>query len=167
MTKTRKLALLAALTAIALTIFIAEAQIPPIVPVPGVKLGLANIVTMVTMLVLDRRSALAVLSVRLILGSVFAGGVSALLFSVVGGAAAYIVMCLLIKVFPEKLMWVVSVLAALAHNLGQLVVAIWVSGTPGIAVYAPALAAAGVITGVFTGLAATYLARTLRKLLKL
>ena len=137
MTKTKKLTLLAALTAVALTIFIAEAQIPPIVPVPG-----------------------------LILGSAFAGGFSALMFSVAGGAAAYLVMCLLIKVFPEKLVWVVSVLAALAHNAGQLAVAIWVSGTPGLIVWAPALIAAGIVTGVFTGLGAMYLTRALRKLMK-
>lgn len=166
MTKTKKLTLLAALTAVALTIFIAEAQIPPIVPVPGVKLGLANIITMVTMLVLGRKEAGAVLAVRLILGSAFAGGFSALMFSVAGGAAAYLVMCLLIKVFPEKLVWVVSVLAALAHNAGQLAVAIWVSGTPGLIVWAPALIAAGIVTGVFTGLGAMYLTRALRKLMR-
>ena len=71
MTKTKKLALLAALTAVALTIFVAEAQIPPVVPVPGVKLGLANIVTLVTMALHGRREAGAVLVVRLIPGSAF------------------------------------------------------------------------------------------------
>ena len=161
---TKRLAVLAMFTAIALTIFVAEAQIPPVVPVPGVKLGLANIVTMVTMLVLGRKEAGAVLVVRLILGSAFAGGFSGLIFSAAGGAAAYLVMCLLIRVFPEKLVWVVSVLAALAHNAGQLAAAVWVSGTPGILVYAPALAAAGVVTGVFTGLGAMYLTRAVRKL---
>lgn len=164
MNRTKKLALLAALAAVALTIFVAESQIPPVVPVPGVKLGLANIVTMVTMLVLGRKEAGAVLVVRLILGSAFAGGFSGLIFSAAGGAAAYLVMCLLIRVFPEKLVWVVSVLAALAHNAGQLAAAVWVSGTPGILVYAPALAAAGVVTGVFTGLGAMYLTRAIRKL---
>ena len=161
MKSTRKLALLAALAAVALTIFVAEAQIPPVVPVPGVKLGLANIVTLVAMSVLGRKEAGAVFVVRLILGSAFAGG-----FSAAGGAAAYLVMCLLIGVFPEKLMWVVSVLAALAHNAGQLAVALWVSGTVSMLVYAPALAAAGVVTGVFTGFGAMYLARAMKKLLR-
>lgn len=166
MKSTRKLALLAALAAVALTIFVAEAQIPPVVPVPGVKLGLANIVTLVAMSVLGRKEAGAVFVVRLILGSAFAGGFSGLLFSAAGGAAAYLVMCLLIGVFPEKLMWVVSVLAALAHNAGQLAVALWVSGTVSMLVYAPALAAAGVVTGVFTGLGAMYLTRAMKKLLR-
>ena len=119
MNRTKKLALLAALTAVALTIFVAESQIPPVVPVPGVKLGLANIVTMVTMLVLGRKEAGAVLVVRLILGSAFAGGFSGLIFSAAGGAAAYLVMCLLIRVFPEKLVWVVSVLAAQRRPAGR------------------------------------------------
>lgn len=153
MTKTKKLSLLAALTAVALTIFVAEAQIPPVVPVPGVKLGLANIVTLVTMALLGRKEAGAVLVVRLILGSAFAGGFSGLMFSAAGGAAAYLVMCLLIKVFPEKMMWVVSVLAALAHNAGQLAVAVWVSGSASMLYYGTVLAAAGVVTGLFTGLA--------------
>lgn len=166
MTKTKKLALLAALTAVALTIFVAEAQIPPVVPVPGVKLGLANIVTLVTMALLGRREAGAVLVVRLILGSAFAGGFSGLMFSAAGGAAAYIVMCLLIKVFPEKLMWVVSVLAALAHNAGQLAVAVWVSGSASMLYYGTVLAAAGVITGVFTGFGTMYLTRAAKKLVK-
>ena len=83
-----------------------------------------------------------------------------------GGAAAYIVMCLLIKVFPEKLMWVVSVLAALAHNAGQLAVAVWVSGSASMLYYGTVLAAAGVITGVFTGFGAMYLTRAAKKLVK-
>ena len=124
------------------------------------------IVTLVTMAVLGRKEAGAVFVVRLILGSAFAGGFSGLMFSAAGGMAAYLVMCLLIKVFPEKLMWVVSVLAALAHNAGQLAVAVWVSGTPAMLVYAPALAAAGVITGTFTGIGAMYLARAVKKVLR-
>ena len=67
MRSTRRLALIAALSAVALTIFVAESQIPPVVPVPGVKLGLANIVTLVAMVILGRRDAIAVLAVRLVL----------------------------------------------------------------------------------------------------
>ena len=160
---TKRLAVLAMFTAIALTIFVAEAQIPPVVPIPGVKLGLANIVTLIAMALLGRRQAGEILLVRIVLGSVFTGGVSAMLFSIAGGVLAYLVMCLLIGVFPEKLMWVVSVLAALAHNAGQLAVALWVSGTVSMLVYAPALVAASVVTGAFTGVAAVYLVRALRK----
>lgn len=163
MSKTKKLALMAALTAIALTLFVAEAQIPPPVPLPGVKLGLANIITLVAMALLGRRAAGEILLVRIVLGSMFAGSMSALLFSVAGGVLAWAVMCLTLRFFGEKQIWVVSVLAALGHNAGQLAVSVWVTGTVAILVYAPALLAAGVVTGAFTGIAARYLIRAVRK----
>ena len=115
MAKTRKLALMALLTAIALTIFVVEAQIPAPVPVPGVKLGLANIVTLITMKLLGKKEAGAVLLVRVLMGAMFAGSPSTLLFSAAGGALA------------------------------------------------PVLAASGVITGVFTGFAAQYLIKALKR----
>lgn len=163
MRSSKRLALCAVLAAVALTIFVAESQIPPVVPMPGVKLGLANIVTLVAMVLLGRRDALAVLAVRLILGASFTGGFSAFMFSAVGGLFAYIVMAALVGVFPEKMLWVVSVLAALAHNAGQILVAVFVTGTPGIAVYILILAASGVVTGAFTGLAGMFLIRAVRK----
>ncbi len=163
MKASKRMALCAVLAAVALTIFVAESQIPPVVPMPGVKLGLANIVTLVAMVLLGRRDALAVLVVRLILGAAFTGGFSAFMFSAVGGLFAYIVMAALVGVFPEKLLWVVSVFAALAHNAGQMLVAVLVTGTPGIAVYILILAASGVVTGVFTGLAGMFLIRAVRK----
>ncbi len=166
MNRTKRIALMSALAAIALTIFVIESQIPPVVPIPGVKLGLSNIITLVTMLLLGRREAGAVFTVRLILGAMFTGSVSSLLFSASGGLCAYILMCATLKLFPEKLLWVISVLAALAHNAGQLCAAIWVSGTSSLLVYAPALVAAGIISGVFTGLAAMYLVRALKKTIK-
>ncbi|NCB50747.1 MAG: Gx transporter family protein [Clostridia bacterium] len=164
MRKTKRLTLMAVFAAIALTIFVAESQIPPIVPIPGVKLGLANIVTLLAMVLLGKKEAGTVLAVRIILGSMFTGSVSALIFSVAGGLCAYLVMCLTIGLFPEKLIWVVSTLGALAHNAGQLGASIWVTGTPSLLVYAPALLAAGIFTGVFTGLGAMYLIRAAKKL---
>ena len=104
MPKTRKLTLMAMLTAVSLIVFVIEAQIPPLVPIPGVKLGLANTVTLVAMLILGKKEAGAVLLVRIIMGSMFAGGVSGFLFSLAGGVLAYAVMCLTVKVFPEKLL---------------------------------------------------------------
>ena len=163
MGKTKKLAVMALLTAIALTIFVIENQIPAPVPIPGVKLGLANIVTLVAMALLSRRDAGIVLLVRILMGAMFAGSPSTLLFSAAGGALAYAVMCLTVGLFPKKQLWVVSALAGLAHNAGQLLACVLVVKTPGGLAYAPILAASGVITGVFTGLAAMYLLRALRK----
>lgn len=164
MAKTKRLALLALLTAMALALFVVELQIPAPVPIPGVKLGLANIVTLVTMALLSRRDAGVVLLLRVLMGAMFAGSPSTLLFSAAGGALAYAVMCLTIGLIPEERIWVVSALAGLAHNAGQLAACALVVKTPGVLAYAPILAASGILTGVFTGLAAMYLLRALRKM---
>lgn len=163
MPKTRKLALMAMFTAASLIVFVIEAQIPAPIPVPGVKLGLANIVTLIAMVMLGRREAGLILLVRIAMGSMFAGGVSAFIFSIAGGALAYAVMCLTLKLFPEKLLWVVSVLGAIAHNLGQLIAAIIITKTSSLMLYAPVLLASAVVTGAFTGLAAMYLTQRLDK----
>ena len=164
MAKTKKLALMAVLTAIALTIFMLEAQLPAPVPIPGVKLGLANIVTLTAMLILGRREAGAILAARIVMGAVFAGNPSAMLYSAAGGVLAYAAMCLLVGVVPEKRLWAVSAVSAVAHNMGQLLACVLVVKTPGVFIYAPALIVSGVITGVFTGFGAMYLVRALRKL---
>lgn len=157
MAKTKKLALMAMLTAASLIVFVIEAQIPAPVPVPGVKLGLANVITLVAMLLLGRREAGLILLVRIAMGSVFAGGVSGFIFSICGGVLAYAVMCLTVRAFPLKMLWVVSALGAVAHNIGQLIAAVAITRTAALLVYAPVLLASGIVTGVFTGLAATYL----------
>ena len=155
---------MAVLTAIALTIFMLEAQLPAPVPIPGVKLGLANIVTLTAMLILGRREAGAILAARIVMGAVFAGNPSAMLYSAAGGVLAYAAMCLLVGVVPEKRLWAVSAVSAVAHNMGQLLACVLVVKTPGVFIYAPALIVSGVITGVFTGFGAMYLVRALRKL---
>ena len=164
MRKTKKLAAMALLSTIALIIFVVEAQIPAPVPVPGVKLGLANIITLVTMVIFDRKEAGAVLFVRIFLGSLFAGSPSTLIYSAAGGLLAYLVMCLLIGTMSDERLWLLSALSAIGHNAGQLGACALILKTPGIFGYAPVLAISGVITGVFTGLAAMYLIRALRKM---
>ena len=91
------------------------------------------------------------------MGSVFAGGVSGFIFSICGGVLAYAVMCLTVRAFPLKMLWVVSALGAVAHNIGQLIAAVAITKTAALLVYAPVLLASGIVTGVFTGLAAAYL----------
>ncbi len=164
MSRTKKLVLAAALAAAALGIYVLEAQIPAPLPIPGVKLGLANIITLTAMALLGRKLSAATLALRLLLGSMFAGGFSALLYSVAGGAAAYAVMAGLIGLFPEKRLWVISALAAIAHNAAQLVCAVLVTGTPGLFWYAPALLISAILTGAFTGIASTFLLRGLKKI---
>ena len=164
MAKTKKLCFMAVLTAIALTIFMIENQLPSPVPIPGIKLGLANIITLTAMAILGRKEAGAILTARIIMGAIFAGSPSTFIYSAAGGILAYIVMCVTIGLFKENQLWIVSALAAIAHNAGQLGACALIVKTPGIFAYAPILAASGVITGVFTGFAAIYLIRAVKKL---
>ena len=162
MSKTKKLVVMALLTAVELTIWVIEGQIPPPIPGPGVKLGLASVVTLTAMKLLGRKEAGCILLGRIALGCLFAGSLSAAIFSLAGGALSWCVMSALVGLFPEKLLWVVSVFGAIGHNLGQLLAAMAVTGTPGLIWYGPALLTAAIITGTFTGLGAMYLTRALR-----
>ena len=155
---------MAMLTALALGIFVLEAQIPAPVPIPGVKLGLANIITLAAMLLLGKKEAGAILLMRIIMGSMFAGSPASFIYSIAGGVLAYIAMCICVGLIPEKYLWLTSAAAALCHNAGQLGACALIVKTPQIFVYAPILAVSGIITGVFTGIAAKYLVRALRKI---
>ena len=155
--KTKKLTLLALLTAIALTIFMIEAQIPPIVPLPAVKLGLANIIPVFAVFSLGPKDAASILFCRIFLGAVFAGNFSTIFYSAAGGILAILVTILLRKVLTHKQLWVAGSIGAVAHSVGQVGMSILITGTPGIIVYLPPLAAISIVTGCFTGLCAQYL----------
>ena len=163
MTESRRLTFTALLSAIALTVFILEAQLPPIVPIPGVKPGLSNAVVLMAFGLLGAKEALAVLLIKIFLGSLFGGSVSAMLFSLGGGILAYAVMATGFKFFEKKLLWALSALSAVAHNIGQLAVAAAVGGNIKIFYYLPILLVSGIVTGVFTGLVADVILKRLRK----
>ena len=155
--KIRKLTALSLLTAIALTIFMVEAQIPPLLPLPGVKLGLANIVTVFTVFALGPRDAALVLAARIFLGAVFAGNFTTIFYSAAGGAAAIAVTIALRKILKNNQLWVAGCLGAAAHSIGQMVMAVFMMGTLSIAMYLPLMVVISIFTGLFTGLCAQYL----------
>ena len=155
--KTRKITLLALLTAIALTIFMVEAQIPALVPIPGIKLGLANIVTVFAVFALGPKDACLVLAARIFLGAVFAGNFSTIFYSAAGGALAIAVTIGLRKILTKKQLWVAGALGAVAHSIGQMTMAVLLTGTPGLIVYLPVMIAVSIVTGTFTGLCAQFL----------
>ena len=155
--KTKQLTTMALLTAIALTIFMIEAQIPPIVPIPGVKLGLANIVTVFAVFALGPGEGAMILFSRIFLGAVFAGNFSSILFSGAGGACAILMTIVLRKILTRKQLWVAGSLGAVAHSVGQIAVAVVWTGTPCVIVYLPVLMAISIITGFCTGLCAQFL----------
>lgn len=153
MKHTRKLVLLSVLTAASLCVFVLEAQIPPLFPVPGIKLGLSNIFTLFTCYVLGAPAALAVLLIRIILGSFVTGQVSAMGYSLCGGLLSYVTLLIFHRFFSRKQIWVLSVLSAISHNLGQILLAAYIMGIHMILWYFPALLLSAIVTGTFTGLA--------------
>ena len=160
-----RVARLALLTAIALTIFLVEAQLPA-APIPGVKLGLANIVTVYAVFALGPRDALMVLCARVFLGAVFSGQMMTLLYSGAGGLLSWLALCLLCRLLDRKQMWLASPVAGMCHNVGQLLAAAGVMRTWAVLAYLPYLVIAGVVAGLFTGVAAQVLDGRLEKLRK-
>ena len=160
-----RVARLALLTAIALTIFLVEAQLPA-APIPGVKLGLANIVTVYAVFALGPRDALMVLCARVFLGAVFSGQMMTLLYSGAGGLLSWLSLCLLCRLLDRKQMWLASPVAGMCHHMGQLLAAAGVMRTWAVLAYLPYLVIAGVVAGLFTGVAAQVLDGRLEKLRK-
>ncbi len=155
--KLKKIAQLGLLTAIALTIFLVEAQIPAPVPIPGVKLGLSNIVTVFTVFLLGAKEGAAVLACRIFLGAVFGGNFSTILYSGAGGLLAILTTIGLKRVVTRKQLWVAGALSAIAHSVGQMIAAVTLTGTPTLLIYLPIMVVISVFTGIFTGLCAQFL----------
>ena len=156
---TKKLTRMALLTAIALTIFMVEAQIPALVPVPGVKLGLSNIVTVFAVFTMGSREGALILAARIFLGAVFAGNFSTILYSAAGGLCAILVTIGLKRLLTPGQLWVAGVLGAVAHSVGQMAMAIAVTATPALLMYLPVLILCALVTGLFTGLCAQFLVK--------
>ena len=160
---TRNIALCAVLAALALGLSTLEGLFPLslIVPLPGVKLGLANIVTVFALYALGPAQALLILTGRCLLGAVFAGNMNALIFSLLGGFSAMLVMIGLSR-FRHLSIYGVSIGGAAAHNCGQVAAACLTLGSGAPLYYLPILLGASLLTGAVTGVAAACLFRALR-----
>ena len=152
----------AVLTALALGLSTLENLFPVslVVPLPGVKLGLANIVTVFALYELGAIPALVILLARCGLGSLFAGNVSALLFSLLGGFTAMAVMIAL-KRCRRLSIYGVSIGGAAAHNIGQMAAAVITLGNTMVLGYLPFLLGVSLVTGTLTGFVAALLFRAM------
>ena len=164
--KTKKLAVVGLLSAIALTIFMVENQIPPLVPLPGIKLGLSNIVTVFAVFFLGAKEGIAVLAVRIFLGAVFAGNFSTIAYSAAGGALAILATVGAKRILKPSQIWVAGCLGAIAHSIGQMAVAVAITATTGLLAWLPIMILCSIVTGCFTGLCAQYLVKRGKNLWK-
>ena len=160
---TKQLTLCALLTAMALALSYLENLFPLslTIPVPGVKLGLANIVTLFALYALGPGEALLILLARCLLGALFAGNMNALIFSLLGGLSAMGTMILLSRRRGLSV-YGVSVGGAAAHNCGQIAAALLTLGSAAPLYYLPILLAVSLLTGGLTGLASACLFQGLR-----
>ena len=161
--KTKKLTLMSILLGLALIIFTVEAQIPPIAPIPGIKLGLANVINLMALYMLGRKEAFTILISRIVLSSIFAGNITGFMYSLSGGLVSFMLISVASFFLKENRMWVVSVFGAIGHNIGQIMTALFLLKTPQLIWYLPILMISAVITGFFTGAAAQITLKQLRK----
>ncbi len=139
-----------------------EAILPLPMPVPGVKLGLANLVTIVGFNTVGVAGAAAVDLLRIVLAGFTFGNMFSMMYSLAGG-----VVSLLLMAFVRKMGWFdqmgVSIIGGVGHNIGQLAVAAWVTQTAGVFYYLPVLMAAGCVSGAVIGLLGGLVTARIRK----
>ena len=157
MKKTKRLVLLAMLTAVAMILSYVESLLPS-VGIPGVKMGLANIAVIFALFRFGWKEAAALSLVRVVLVSLLFGSVGAMLYSLAGAVLSLAVMALLRRIDRFSTVGV-SVAGGVAHNAGQLLMAMLILQTKQLLGYMPVLAVSGIAGGVLTGLAAALLIR--------
>ena len=147
----KKIATLAVFTALSLIMFIIENQFPPMF-IPGAKMGLANIFSFAALIMYSPLEAFAIVAIRTGLGAVYAGNVSALLYSFSGGVVSMAVSSVLMYlVYPKISVFAVSVAAAVAHNITQNAVFVLLSGSVLMFVNLPYLVLLGIVAGAVVG----------------
>ena len=151
--KTRKIAYLGVFLALALILSYVESLIPFYFGIPGVKLGLTNLIVVVMLYCTGTKEAFGVSVARILLAGVLFWNLFSILYSLAGGVLSFIVMCLLKKTGRFHVISV-SVTGGISHNLGQLIAAAFVVETYDIFYYMPFLLIAGVATGFVIGMLA-------------
>ena len=162
-----RLAELSVLTAAALILFVVELRLPPITTaVPGVKPGLANIVTVYCVYRYRAYETALVVAARVILGAFFAASFTTILFSAAGAFLCLAGMIPVSRLLPKLPIWVCSIIGAVLHNIGQTIAAVIYMGSFAAAAYLPVLLLSGCIAGAFTGICAQLVTERLGKRIK-
>ena len=156
-----KLTLLSMLTAVAMLLSYVESLVPPLVAVPGVKIGFSNIATVLTLYTLGIPSAVAVSVVRVCLSALLFGNVQTLFFSLMGAAFALVIMSLM-RFFTPFSEIGVSVAGGVFHNVGQILVAMLLLRTAELGYYLIVLSITGTISGILIGLCGGILTNRLK-----
>lgn len=160
----KKVAMAGMFTALAMIFSYVEVLIPINLGIPGMKLGLANLVVVVTLYTMGAPMAFAVSMIRIMLVSMTFGSFSAMLYSMAGGILSFCGMALLKKV-PNFSVIGVSLLGGVLHNTGQLLVAMAVVENINLIAYLPPLMIAGMVTGILIGIVSAQVIPRIKKVL--
>ncbi len=153
---TKHMTILALFTTIALAIYYVESLLPPLVPIPGIKLGLANVITLILIKNSSFKDAFFVLLMRILLAAFLFGQAMSLLYSLSGGLFGLLAMFFINKFLHGSFSGITGIFGALFHNLGQLCVAMLIVSSTAPMAYLPLFILSSMITGLFTGLCAKY-----------
>lgn len=150
---------LAILTSAALILFLIELRLPAPVPIPGVKLGLANIITIYAVYRYKPSEVFLIVAARILLGSFFAGQMTVIFYSTAGAVLCLGASLCLCRILPERYLPITSALGAVFHNTGQLAAASILMGTGAVILWYPYLVLSGILTGLFTGFTVSFFIR--------
>lgn len=166
MKQTKHLVYMSLLVAMALALHLVERNIPVPFMTPGAKLGLANLVTVIALYTMNqKRDVMKIIVARLVLSAIFGGSVSGLMYGSMGALLSFIIMIIIKESLKEKVSIIgVSAAGAVFHNIGQLLVASLIVQNIGVMLYLPVLSLAGIVTGIFVGMAANYTVAHMYKL---
>lgn len=163
----KRMTLCAMLTAIALVLSVVEKWIPltAVIPIPGIKLGLANIITLFALKSMSKKETAVILLARVTMGSLFLGSVTGFIFGICGGFLALGTMALLLRRENQWFsLYGISIAGAAAHNIGQIAAAIFWLGTVDVIGYLPLLLIMAIPMGFLTGLVSTVTFAHLQKI---
>lgn len=149
-----KIAIIGMLTALAMVLGYVETLIPINLGVPGMKLGLANLIVIVAFYLFDVKMGVVVSLLRIVLIAMTFGNISMMLYSISGAALSLICM-ILVKQIKSFSMVGISIIGGIMHNIGQIICASLVVRTNGVFTYLPVLMIAGVVSGMLIGIAAS------------
>lgn len=156
--KTRQLVFIAVLVAQGMVLSYIERLIPVPFIVPGAKIGLANIVTLTAICLLTFKQSGAVVLLRILLTASTFGSLSSFLYSFSGGVLSFFIMFVFSRVFKNDLsLMTISIIGAITHNLGQLLVAAFMIKSLLVLGYLPMLLVVAIPTGIFVGVVAKFL----------
>lgn len=162
MIKHRKMIYLSLLVTFGLALHVIENMIPVPFPIPGAKLGLANIISLLAIVMYGVKEGLTVNILRCLIGALLTGSMASLLYSLSGAILSTLMMALFYKYFKKVFSLVgISIVGGVTHNFTQVTVAGIVLSTFGLYVYLPFLMIIGLFTGFFTGIAATFICQNL------